>query len=330
MNRSRRSILVCAAGTVALTGAPRARAQQLAWPARPIRLIVPTAAGSQPDGIARLFAEHLRPALGQTVVVDNRPGANQTIGLGAMTASPPDGYTLLLTSTELVRVPLLYPNIKYDPFKDFMPLTQVASTATLMAVPTSLGAGTLHEFIALAKASPTPLTIGSPGQGSGAHFYGELLARQTGIRLDHVPYRGEVPLVPDLLGGRLAAGWISGHIATQFVNEGKIKVLGVASSKNRIALLPDVPTFREQGIPGLDIGGFIGFFANAGTSAAITGRLVDALNKIAGRLDMRAQLERIYGVIPIQSSSPADFAAAMRASSDGWVQAIKATNIKLE
>lgn len=311
--------------------AARAEAQAPAtdWPTRPLRIIVPSTPGSSPDGLARLVAEPLQVALKQPVVIENRPGANQTIGIGAMTSSPADGLTILFTSTELVRVPLLYPAIKYDPFKEFTPLWQIASTSTFLASPTSLPATNWQEFVELARKANPPLTYGSPGQGSGAHFYGQLLAKAAGIRLDHVPYRGEVPLIPDLLAGRVSAGWISGNLLTQFTREGKLRALGGGSITKRSATLPNVPTFPELGYPALGIAGFLGFFVRAGTPPAAVQRLSAELNRIALRPELRAQIET-FGFEPTGPSTPADFLAVMKTSHEGWVQAIKTVDIKLE
>lgn len=307
----------------------RAQGQPPDWPTRPLRIIVPATAGSSLDGLARLVADPLQVALKQPVVVDNRPGANQTIGISAMTSSPADGLTILFTSTELVRVPLLYPSIKYDPFKEFMPLWQIASTSTFLASPTSVPATHWQEFVELARNANPPLTYGSPGQGSGGHFYGQLLAKAAGIRLDHVPYRGEVPLIPDLLSGRISAGWISGNLLTQFSREGKLRALGGGSITKRSATLPNVPTFPELGYPELGIAGFIGFFVRAGTPPAMVQRLSAELNRIGLRPDLREKIET-FGFEATGPSTPADFLAVMKTSHEGWVQAIKAVDIKLD
>ena len=327
MTLPRRTLLSAFALGAAL--APQWARAQAAWPDKPLRIVVPATAGSSLDGLARVYAEHLQRALKQTVVVENKPGANQTIGIGAVKSAPADGYTLLLTSTELVRVPQLYPHIRYDPFAEFTPLWQVAATSTFLAVPTSLGVSTLAEFIALAKKTNPPLTVGSPGQGSGAHFYTELLSQSQGAPLTHVAYRGEVPLLPDLLSGRISAGWISGNLVTQYVQEGKVKVLGVGSMKRRVASMPQVPTFAEQGVPDLDIEGFIGLYVLSQTPQPIVERLETELRRIGAQDDVRRVLST-YGMEPGTTTTRAQFEAVMRGTYDGWARAIRKANIKLE
>nr|WP_315597320.1 tripartite tricarboxylate transporter substrate binding protein [uncultured Cupriavidus sp.] len=306
-----------------------AAAQNEAWPNKPLKIVVPSSAGSSIDAVARIYAEHLRNALKQSVVVENRPGANQTIGIAAIQSAPADGYAVLMTSTELVRVPLLYPKLRYDPFREFMPLTQVAAPATYLCVPGALQVSNLKEFIERARQSQPPLSIGSHGQGSGAHFYSELLAQATGITLNHVAYRGEVPLMPDLLSGRLSSGWLSGNLVNQYVGQGKLKVLGVASMKHRVASMPAVPTFSELGIPGLDVEGFIGMFVRAGTPVAIVERLAAELNRIRARQDVRTQVEG-YGFEAGGAADREKFSLVMRASYDGWGRAISQAKIKLD
>lgn len=328
LSRRRTLAVLALAPHLGLIGRP-ASAQASEWPDKPLKIIVPATAGSSIDGLARIYADHLKTALGKPVVVDNRPGANQTIGIAAMKAAPADGHTLLLTSTELVRVPLLYPNLRYDAFSEFVPLSQIAATSTYLCAPSSLGANNLAEFIEQAKRAPAPLSVGSPGHGSGAHFYGELLAQAAGVQLNHVAYRGEVPLVPDLLGGRIAAGWLSGNLVNQYVKEGKIKVLGAGSVKHRVPSMPSVPTFTELGIPGLDIEGFIGLFALAGTPAARADRLAQEFNRIRARPEVRAQIET-YGFNVGEAASRDQFEAIMRSSHEGWVQAIRKAGIKMD
>ena len=321
MSHTRRHLLASALAAAALP----------AWAqgGKPLRLLVGFPPGGGTDAIARLLADKLKDRLGAPVVVENRPGANQTIGIAAMKAAPADGHTLLLTSTELVRVPLLYPNLRYDAFSEFVPLSQIAATSTYLCAPSSLGATNLAEFIEQAKRAPAPLSVGSPGHGSGAHFYSELLAQAAGVPLHHVAYRGEVPLVPDLVTGRIGAGWLSGNLVNQYVKEGKIKVLGAASVKHRVPAMPSVPTFTELGIPGLDIEGFIGLFALAGTPVARADRLAQEFNRIRARPEVRAQIET-YGFNVGEAANRDQFEAIMRGSHEGWVQAIRKAGIKLD
>ncbi|WP_198030906.1 tripartite tricarboxylate transporter substrate binding protein [Cupriavidus sp. amp6] len=299
------------------------------WPAKPLRIVVSATAGSSIDALARIYAEHLGNALKQSVVVENKPGANQTIGIGAIRSAPADGYSILMASTELVRVPLLYPKLRYDPFREFIPLLQVAETSSYLCVPTSLQVSTLQEFLAHARRAQQPVSIGSPGQGSAAHFYSELLARAAQVRAEHVPYKGEVPLVPDLLAGRIDAGWLSGNLVTQYVNQNKLRVLAVGSMKHRVASMPAVPTFTELGVPGLDIEGFLGLVALSGTPTPIVERLTAELIRIRQRTDVREKVES-YGFEATRAGSRVDFHRTMKASHDGWQKAISKAQISLD
>lgn len=329
MNIDRRSAL-CTLGSLLAAGvAPGALAQAANYPSRAIRLVVPVTAGSVIDVIAREYGERLQTALGQPIVVENRPGANMSIGIGNVITSPADGYTLLLTTTEMVRAPLTYPYIKYDPFKEFIPLSHIASTSIFFVVPADSPARTLQEFVALSKRSPQPLSYGTIGHGSGPHFYGELIAVQTGARMTDVPYKGEMPMIPDLLGGRLDAGWISGLPAAQYEREGRIRILAGGSLKRRASSLPHVPTLAECGVVGTDIEGFIGYFAVKGTPAPIVQRLSAELNRIAALPGMRQRMEEL-GFESRAGGTVESFLATMQGVHDGWSEANKMVNIKID
>ena len=328
MNIGRRSIVAALAGAAGM-GSQLALAQAAAYPSRPIRLVVPVTAGSSLDVIAREYGEQLHNALGQPIVVDNKPGANQSIGIGNVIASPADGYTLLLTTTELVRAPLTFPYIKYDPFKEFIALAHIASTSIFFVVPSSSPAHTLQDLIELSKKAPKPLSYGTIGHGSGPHFYGEMLAVQTGARLNDVPYKGEVALLPDLLGGRLDAAWVSGLPAAQYAKEGRLRILAGASLSKRATSLPDVPTFAELGVQGTDIEGFIGYFVAKGTPAPVVQRLSAELNRISA-MPRRRQRMVDLGFEPRSGGTVESFQATMRGVHDGWTRANKLVSIKVE
>ncbi|MFS2098845.1 tripartite tricarboxylate transporter substrate binding protein [Variovorax sp. Varisp85] len=329
MTIHRRHALGALAGLVATGIAPSAASQAASYPNRPIRLVVPVTAGSVLDVIAREYGERLHAALGQPIVVDNKPGANMSIGIANAIASPADGHTLLLTTTEMVRGPLTFPYIKYDPFKEFVPLAHVASTSIFFVVPASSPARTLQEFVALSRRAPAPLSYGTIGHGSGPHFYGELIAVQTGARLADVPYKGEVPLLPDLLGGRLDAAFISGLPAAQYAKEGRIRILAAGSVSRRAASLPDVPTLAELGVAGTDIEGFIGFFVTKGTPTAVSERLATELGRIAALPAMRERMTTL-GFEPRFGGTRESFLATMQGVHDGWSKANKLVSIKVE
>lgn len=326
MNIGRRAFM---GGAVAAAAAPMALAQSGDYPIRPIRLVIPVTAGSVLDTIGRVYAEQLQHVLGQPVVVDNKPGANMSIGIGNVIASPADGYTILMTTTEMVRAPMTFPNIKYDPFREFTPLAHIASTSIFFVVPASSTARTLAEFVALSKRSPQPLTYGTTGTGSGSHFYGELIALQTGARMTDVPYKGEVPQLPDLLSGRLDAGWISGLPALQNSKDGRIRVLAGGSLKQRASIFPDTPTLGELGVQGTDIEGFIGYFVARRTPSAIAQKLAREIDRIASKPELRQRMVDL-GFEPRSGVSMESFQATMQGVHDGWSKVNQMVKIKLE
>ncbi|GAP38132.1 tripartite tricarboxylate transporter substrate binding protein [Piscinibacter sakaiensis] len=327
MDANRRRTLVLSAGLPASLWLPTARAQ--AYPSKPVRIVVPFTPGSVLDVLARLYADRLQPALGQPVIVDNKPGANQLIGVRSVTTSPADGYTVLLSTTELVRAPLTYPNAKFDPMTEFTPIARVGSTSIFFVVPASSPAHTLQEFVELSRKAPGGLNWGSLGQGSGPHFYGELIASQTGAKMNHVPYKGEVPMLPDLFDGRLAAGWVSGLPAAQYTKEGKLRALGAGSVKKRVASLPQVPTLAELGIAGTDVEGFIGYFVAAGTPPAAVKRLSTEMDRIASLPEMRERMLS-FGFEPQFGGTPESFRAAMQDVHDGWSRVNKMVKIVID
>ncbi len=323
----RRDFTRRALAAAALPLLPAAARAQTDWPSKTLRIVVPSAAGTAPDNLARIYAEHLKTALKQTVIVDNKPGANQTIGIASVTSSPADGYTLLQASTELVRVPLLYPSVKYDPFEIFMPVSQMASRSSLLCVKTSLGLNTMQEFIEYARKSPVPISYGTPGNGSATHVYMELLAQHAGIKVLHIPYRGEVALAPDLASGRLTAGWLTGGLVRQFQKE--VRPLMAVSVRKRLTNFPDVPTGYELKFPNLDIEGFVGFFLLKGTPPPIVDRLSAEIDRITARPDVREQILSYALEVPAVTTR-AQFAAVMRASAEEWAKAIRQSGVKVE
>ncbi|MEO8122660.1 MAG: tripartite tricarboxylate transporter substrate-binding protein, partial [Burkholderiales bacterium] len=245
----RRHVLTTLAATAASIALPAA-AQ--AWPARPIKLIVPFPAGTSPDIIARVIGEPLGAALGQTVVIENRPGAGGNIGTGAAARAEPDGYTFLFTiQGPLVTAPLLTKKLGYDPAKDLTPVTLVATSPNVLVVDPKLGAKTLEEFVRVARDKPGALNYGSVGKGSASHLAMELFKARAKIDLAHVPYQGFPAVVNAILSGQVQAAFMVPGLAMGQVRAGKLNALGV-TTLGRVASLPDVPTFAEQGYPGFE------------------------------------------------------------------------------
>lgn len=323
----RRKLFAASLSLLSLACACPALAQTDSFPAKPIKIIVPFPPGGQTDAIARLLAQRLGETLKQAVMVDNRPGANTMIGTNEVARASADGYTLLFTQTSIVQNPMLYPKVNYDVFKNFIPVSHVGDNFAFFVVPPNNPANNIKEFIAWANAQPQPPSFASTGLGSSTHIYGEMLNKAGGMKLMHVPYKGEAPVVADMLGGRVQSGFISGFTAAQLKKEGKIKVLA-STGLNRSTVLPDVATFGQQGLAGIDQEGWMGIFAPAGTPKAIVDKLAAGLHGAINAPDIN---QRILGMslTPVGGTS-ADFQAVVRRTHDGWSRAIKAVDVRLE
>lgn len=300
---------------------------QDSYPSRPIRIIVPLTPGGSTDSMARLLAEKLRVSWGQPVVVENRPGANTIIGTETAARAAPDGYTLLVVSNTHDIVPLLVPNVPYDPVKSFTPVATLANARFVMLVHPSVPANTLQEFIKLAKAKPGELNFGSSGSGSGAHIAGEVFNQLTGAQMQHIPYKGGAQSMTDAIGGQVQVSFNTPMIAAPYIKAGKLKGLAV-TGKSRLALLPQVPTFSEAGLPDYDERAWQGVFVPAGTPKPIVDKLSTEIARILASPDVRQQLEK-EGVEPF-ISTPEQFAALINADMDKLNRLIKTSNIKLE
>lgn len=275
MTLNRRQVLALAASLPALNAAV---AQDAPWPSKAITIVLPFPAGGQTDAIARSLGRRMEAELGQPVIVDNRPGANSLIGSSLVARAPADGYTLLMNMTALVSNPIVLPNVNYDALKDFAPVARLYEIAAIWAVPPQ-GARTLESFIQQAKAAKAPLSFGTTGHASSSHFFGEMLARSAGITMNHIPYKGEAPMLPDLLGDRLNAAVVSSTTAVQYGRDGRIRALA-ASGRTRWKGLPDIPTFEELGVPGISTETFCGIFAPARTPQPVVDRLSAVIYKI--------------------------------------------------
>src|SRR6476661_6052459 len=249
------------------------------WPNRPVRFLVPFAAGAGINDImARLVGQHLGGLLGQPVVIENRPGSGGIAGTDAAAKAAPDGYTFLMTNVSLVTSAYLYPNLAYDPQKDFVPVTLVATSPLMLVVNPAVPAKSVQEFIALAKANPGKLTFGSGGIGSTPHLAVELFESAAGFEAVHVPYKGGAPALNDLIGGQLSFMIENVPGTMPFVKQGKLRALAITSAK-RSPLEPALPTMAEAGVPGYEVVGWQGLFAVAGTSPEIVARLQSEVAK---------------------------------------------------
>ncbi len=311
---------LAAAPLLASVGASRAQG----YPLRPIRLIPFGAGGGPIDIIARLYGEKLQQLWGQPVVVDPKPGASGILAADAVAKAAPDGHTLMITlPLTHINVAVLNPKLPYDPVADFTPLTMVATGSPLLLTRSDAPFSTLAEFVAFAKGKPGT-SYGTWGIGSGAHLYGELLKRQAGIELVHVPYRAEAMAFNDLFGGLLAASWGNSGSARVQQQAGKIKVLGVAGAR-RMSLFPYTPTFGEQGFTGFDVDSWIGLYGPAKLPVAVADKLVAALRDITRLPDVQARLLEL-GFDPL-GNTPAEFMAKYRADYPRMAELIRAAGV---
>ncbi|HEX2888346.1 tripartite tricarboxylate transporter substrate binding protein [Vineibacter terrae] len=260
------ALVVCGFGMCA-AGA----AQAEPYPSKPIRLVVPVSAGGGLDGTTRLVAQHLSQRLGQQVVVDNKPGASGVIAMEAVARAAPDGYTLIMSaSTMMVVNPVMMPSLPYDPIADFEPVAHLGSGLVVMIAHPDFPANDIGELVALAKKQPGQISYGTWGTGSTAYICMQMIVSTTGVELTHVPYKGGAPLLTDMYAGHVKLGFAESITATAAVREGRVKPLGTCAGKHKA--LPDVKSFREQGIPFDFLWHFIAL-APAGTPAAIVERL---------------------------------------------------------
>jgi tripartite-type tricarboxylate transporter receptor subunit TctC len=302
-------------------------AAQSAYPAKPVRFIVPSAAGGGTDIIARSVAHKLSESLGQQFVVDNRPGAGQMIGIELAAKSHADGYTILMAASTLAINPIMYKKVRYDPLRDFAPITQAASLPNVLVVHPSLPANSVAELIALARRQPGRINYASAGIGTSPQMSVELLKSMAKIDLVHIPYKGSAPGVVDLLAGQVTVMTPNVLTALPHIKAGKLRALAVTSAK-RSEALPEVPTIAESGLPGYDSVQWYGVLAPAGTPREIVARLHAEIARALRAPDVRERLAA-DGAEPV-GSSPEEFAAFIRSEIDKWARVASAAGIRAE
>jgi len=297
------------------------------YPSRPVRVVVPFSPGGAVDGPMRVIAQELSKGLGQQVIVDNKPGAGATIGSELVAKAPPDGYMLLLASQTNAISATLYSELAFDPIDDFAPISLIGREPGVLVVHPSLPAKTLQELIAYVKERPGQIDYASSGNGSGQHLFTALLASMTGMKMNHVPYRGSGQATADLLGGQVlvaipGTAGIVGHIKS-----GKLRPLAVTGAQ-RSPQLPDVPTVMESGVPGYEAYVWMGLLAPKGTPASIIERLHRELLQALATSEVKSYMATAG--IEIVGSTPAEFGAFFRMEKERWAKVIRETGAKVD
>ena len=307
MSMQRRTLML-ALGAAAL---PTVRAQTAPWPNKPIRYIVPFAAGGTTDILARVVGEKLGAVLGQTIVVDNKPGQGGSAGAGELARAAPDGYTIGggTISSHAINASL-YDKLPYDPITSFEPITLYATQPNVLLVHPSVPANNVREMIALLKAQPEKYSFGSAGNGTSQHISGELFKTLAGVKMQHIPYRGSGQMIPELLGGTLPVAFDNIATALPHMKAGKLRALAVTTAQ-RSGAAPDVPTMAEAGLPGYELSSWQAVFAPAGTPKAIVDRLYTEIAKILKQPDVAKRLTDLG--LDLSGMPPAELAALIKA-----------------
>ena len=320
-------ILAAAAAVTAIVFvSPAALAQP--YPAKPIRMIVGFPPGGGTDVVARVIGQKLGEWYGQTVVIENRAGATGTIGADVLAKSPPDGYSLMMGHANSHAIaPNLMSKLPYDPIKDFAPVAYVGYVPNVLSLHPSVPAKNMKELVALLKANPGKFTYASSGNGSSQHLSGEMFKLLTGTNALHVPYKGSGDAIKDLLAGTVSFNFDTMPPVLEHIKAGKLRGLGI-STPRRLAQLPDVPTFAEEGLVGFEILNWYGVMAPAATPRDIVSKLAADINKAMREPDVKARLEQVG--TQLRELSPDEFGAFMRAELTKYAKLVKDANIRLE
>jgi tripartite-type tricarboxylate transporter receptor subunit TctC len=320
---SRRHFNAALGACLALPLAARAQA----FPSKPIRILVPFAAGGPTDLMARAVGKSLSASIGQPVIVENKPGGGGVIAMSEVTRQPADGYTLVFPSILAVTNPALMANYPFDTLRDFSPLTVVGYIPHALVVKPDFPAKDLQALVAMAKANPGSINYGSSGNGTSAHLGAALFAQRADIKVSHVPYRGAAPAVQDLLGGQIQFMFLDMSSALAQIKSGKLRALAVAPAR-RFAGLPDVPTVAEQGYPGFDVHGWYGLFARSGTPAPIMQTLYSEVKKALESAEIR-DLFQNYG-IEAGGMTPTEYTELVRKDLGMWKRTVDQLQITLQ
>jgi tripartite-type tricarboxylate transporter receptor subunit TctC len=313
---------------LALCLLPAAQAVSQAFPAKPIRIVVPFSAGGPTDITARLIGPRMTELLGQPIVIDNRAGATGIIGAELVAKSPADGYTLLFGTASVVAINMVtYSKLPYDTLRDFLPLSPIMTTSTILVVHPSVPAKNLKELVALAKARPGEITLGSAGTGGTLHLPIEMLMKSANVKLTHVPYKGAAPAVTDVVGGQLTGMFVDLPVISPYVKSGRVRALAMASPK-RSPYFPDVPTTKEAGYNDVELQNYYALFLPIKTPRDVVAKLHDAVVKTVNTPAVRDKLVET-GADPLTMTSD-EFTRFLRADIEMWGRVVKAAGVRVD
>jgi tripartite-type tricarboxylate transporter receptor subunit TctC len=314
------AVMLCAQATsVAQTAS--------SFPNQPIRMVVPYPPGGPTDITARVVAAEMSKTIGQNIVIDNRPGASGMIGSEMVTKSTPDGYTLLANASIHVINPSVYPDMRFDAIKDFVPITQLAQVPLVLVVPANSPIKSVKDLVEYAKANPGKVNFGSAGSASAQHLAGESFKIAAGIQMQHIPYKGSAPALTDLAGGQLQLMFDSMPSATPMINSGKLRAIAVTTT-TRAKARPDLPTIAESGFPGFDISTWYAYWAPKGTPADVVEKLAASAAQALKNPEVIAKYEAM-GAEPV-GSTPTQFAAYVESEAKKWNDIVKKSGAKLD
>jgi tripartite-type tricarboxylate transporter receptor subunit TctC len=323
----KKGLLTLFATFIAAVSLPALAQSSASWPTKPIKIIVGYSAGGATDVLARLVSVGMGNTLGQSIVVENRPGANSNVGAEIVARSAPDGYTLYAFSIANTINATLYPNLSYDPIKDFEPIGMIAKIPNILVVNPNLPVKTLAEYVRYAKDAKDGVTFASSGSGSSIHLSGEMFKMQAKIQMLHIPYKGSAPAVTDLLGGQVESMFDNAPSALPHIKAGKLRPIAVTSAQ-RSAFLPDVPTIAESGYPGFDVQSWFALVAPAGTPKPIIMQLNAALNKALNSPEVRQRMQELAATP--EPGSPEKMATFEATEVKRWRDVVKASGAKAD
>lgn len=297
------------------------------YPTKPIKLILPFPTGGATDVMSRILAEKLTPRLGQTVIVENKPGAGTMLASEYVAKAPADGYTLLMAASSLVIAPSLYSKVNYDPIKDFTPVTQVAAVIHLVVVNPNLPVKSIQDLIAYLKANPGKVSYGSTGSGTSTHLEAELFKKMAGVEIQHIPYKGSTPALADLVGGQTSMMFDPIASSKPYLESGRLRALAVTTGQRSVSA-PELPTVAESGLPGYEAMPWLGIVAPAGTPKVVVDRLYKEVSEVLKMQDVKDRFKSLG--LDIIGNTPAQFATFIAQDQKKWAQVIQDSGAKVD